>query len=265
MCQSECTGVCVTSLSTRVCVTSMSTRVCVTSLSTGIGVTSLSTRVCVTSRSTRVCVTSLSTGIGVSTRVCVTSRSTGVYVTSLSTGVCVTSRSTGVCVTSRSIGVCVTSRSTGVCVTSLGTGVCASAECVRVPLNASQPALTITMFLSTDALSLGSWQALDSQEDPRLKQLADRLRNTVLKSKALATTKKYLGRLRRWKSWALDHKLQVFPARECHVVLYLEYLSKTKVTKAPIEEAVNALAWAHSLSGLLSPTTSPLCKQCWMA
>jgi len=111
--------------------------------------------------------------------------------------------------------------------------------------------------LSTDALSLGSWEALDSQEDPMLKQLAGRLRDTVLKSRAPTTTRKYLGGFKRWKSWAQDHKLQVFPAKECHVVLYLQYLGESKGTKAPIEEAVNALAWAHSLSGLPSPTSSP--------
>ena len=47
------------------------------------------------------------------------------------------------------------------------------------------------------------------------------------------------------------------PAKVCHIVLYLEHLGETKGSKAAIEEAVNALACAHSLSGLLSPTASP--------
>ena len=49
----------------------------------------------------------------------------------------------------------------------------------------------------------------------------------------------------------------MFPAKVCHIVLYLEHLGETKGSKAAIEEAVNALAWAHSLSGLPSPTASP--------
>ena len=46
-------------------------------------------------------------------------------------------------------------------------------------------------------------------------------------------------------------------AKECHAVLYLQHLGKTKASKAAIEEAVNALAWAHSLSGLPSPAANP--------
>ena len=49
----------------------------------------------------------------------------------------------------------------------------------------------------------------------------------------------------------------MLPAKVCHIVLYLEHLGEIKGSKAAIEEAVNALAWAHSLSGLPSPTASP--------
>jgi len=58
------------------------------------------------------------------------------------------------------------------------------------------------------------------------------------------------------ESRAIDHKLQVFPANESHVVLYLQHLGVTKGSKAAIEEAVNAFAWVQSLSGLPSPTRS---------
>ena len=108
-----------------------------------------------------------------------------------------------------------------------------------------------------DVLALGSWQTLKTQEDPKLKQLAEGLYDTVLQGKAASTTKKYLCGFRRWKAWATHHKLQVFPAKVCHIVLYLEHLGETKGSKAAIEEAVNALAWAHSSSGLPSPTASP--------
>ncbi|XP_065888069.1 uncharacterized protein [Dysidea avara] len=77
-------------------------------------------------------------------------------------------------------------------------------------------------------MALGSWQTLKTHEDPRLKQLAEGLYDTVLRGKAASTTKKYL-----------------------------EHLGEIKGSKAAIEEAVNALAWAHSLSGLPSPTASP--------
>jgi len=93
-----------------------------------------------------------------------------------------------------------------------------------------------------------------------LKKLSERLQDTVLKSRkptTTTTTSKYLGGFNRWKLWVQDHKLQVFPAKECHVVLYLQHLAETKSTKAPIEEVVNAL---NSLSGQLSPTSSPFAQ-----
>jgi len=108
-----------------------------------------------------------------------------------------------------------------------------------------------------DALPKGSWHDLRQQEDPELQRLADSLIGTALGGKASSTIMKYLGGFGRWKAWALDHKLQVFPANESHVV-YLQHLGETKQSKAAVEEAVNSLAWVHSLSGLPSPTKSPL-------
>ena len=39
--------------------------------------------------------------------------------------------------------------------------------------------------------------------------------------------------------------------------VYLQHLSETKASKSAVEEAVNSLAWAHSMAGISSPTTSP--------
>jgi len=112
--------------------------------------------------------------------------------------------------------------------------------------------------LLIDVLSKDSWLDLRQQEDPELQHLPDSLMSTALGGKASSTTMKYLRGCRRWKAWALDHKLQVFPANESHVSLYLQYLGETKQSKAEVEEAVNSLAWVHSLSSLPSPTKSPL-------
>jgi len=115
----------------------------------------------------------------------------------------------------------------------------------------------MVFFILTDVLSSGSWKSLQSQQDPKLQHLADGLISSALRGKAPATTMKYLGGFRRWKAWALDHKLQAFPASESNVVLYLQHLGETKGSKSAVEEAVNSLAWVHSLSGLPSPTKSP--------
>ena len=63
---------------------------------------------------------------------------------------------------------------------------------------------------------------------------------------------------RRWKVWANSHKLPSIPAVAHHVSLYLQHLADTTTSKATTEEAVYAIAWAHSLAGLPSPTETAL-------
>ena len=109
-------------------------------------------------------------------------------------------------------------------------------------------------------LSIGSWAQLKELEDDSLKRLAADLPSTVLQCKATSTTKKYLGGFRRWKQWATEHKLTVLPADACHVALYLQQLGETKKSKSAVEEAVNCLAWVHSMAGVQSPTSDPLVR-----
>ena len=93
-----------------------------------------------------------------------------------------------------------------------------------------------------------------------LRRLAESLPGSVLACKASATTKKYLGAFKRWKVWAADHKLCVFPAEGIHIALYLQHLAESRCSKSAVEDAVNGLAWAHSTAGVLSPTDSPIVK-----
>ena len=72
--------------------------------------------------------------------------------------------------------------------------------------------------------------------------------------------KKYLSAFRRWKSWALQHKISVIPAKDHHVALYLQHLADRVGSKSAVEEACNSLAWVHSTAGLVSPTVSPFVK-----
>ena len=82
----------------------------------------------------------------------------------------------------------------------------------------------------------------------------------MLHSWADGTVKKYIGVFKRWKRWALAHKLQPIPARPHEFVLYLQYIGEQSASKSAAEEACNALAWIHSTSGLASPSTHPLVK-----
>jgi len=50
--------------------------------------------------------------------------------------------------------------------------------------------------------------------------------------------------------------LTTFPAKDHHVVLYLQHLAETTGSKAAVEETVYAIAWAHNLASTPSPTES---------
>ena len=46
-------------------------------------------------------------------------------------------------------------------------------------------------------------------------------------------------------------------AKDFEAALYLQQLADFSKSKAAVEEACNALAWAHCTSGLAQPTSSP--------
>lgn len=109
---------------------------------------------------------------------------------------------------------------------------------------------------TVEVFTQGSW----SVQDPELQELASRLPQTMLRSRADSTVKKYLSAFRRWKTWALQHGITVMPAKDHHVALYLQHLADGLGSKSAVEEACNSLAWVHSTAGLMSPTSSPFVK-----
>ncbi|XP_065916352.1 integrase/recombinase xerD homolog isoform X1 [Dysidea avara] len=113
---------------------------------------------------------------------------------------------------------------------------------------------------SVDIYSQGVWAAVKEVEDPELRELADKLPNTILHSRANSTVKKYLAAYKRWKSWAKRYGMPAIPAKEHHVGLYLQHLADTVGSKSAVEEACNSLAWVHSTAGLVSPSASPFVK-----
>ena len=101
-------------------------------------------------------------------------------------------------------------------------------------------------YLVVGILEQGSWRLLVEYDDPELKMLAGKLPSTVLHSHAGSTVQKYLRAHRRWKTWAVAHKLNPIPSE---FGLYLQYLGDQTSSKAAIEEACNAVAWAHTTAG----------------
>ena len=83
----------------------------------------------------------------------------------------------------------------------------------------------------------------------------------LLRSRAVSTTKKYVGAYRWWKAWAQSHALQRFPAQAHHIALYLQRIGDNIQSVSVAEAAVNALAWVHGLAGLHSLTSNLLVQE----
>ena len=114
------------------------------------------------------------------------------------------------------------------------------------------------LFTTVDVLEKGAWSFFKDLEDPELRSLAEELPATVMNCRAGSTTIKYLRAFKRWKEWASGHELPSLPAQSHHIVLYLQHLANTTSSKATVEEAVFAIAWAHSLAGIPSQTETTL-------
>ena len=108
-----------------------------------------------------------------------------------------------------------------------------------------------------EILSQGTWGLLKELEEPELKELAKRLPDTILHSRADSTVRKYLGAFKRWKNWATERQIAPIPAKDHHVALYLQFLADSTKSRSAIEDACNSIAWVHSTAGLSSPTVSP--------
>lgn len=100
------------------------------------------------------------------------------------------------------------------------------------------------------------WQELNTFDTPDLARLAASVQDSVIRSKADSTTRKYLAAFRQWKIWAQQQSLQVFPVKESHLVLYMQSLAESTNSKSAVEEASNAIAWAHAMGNCNSPTES---------
>ena len=57
--------------------------------------------------------------------------------------------------------------------------------------------LRLHCYLVADVLKAGSWSVLEELDDPDFRRLVDTLSETLLKSRADSTTKKYLGMYKR--------------------------------------------------------------------
>ena len=107
--------------------------------------------------------------------------------------------------------------------------------------------------------SQGIWADLASAQDPELRELSKTLPVTVLRSKAPNTVRKYSGAYLRWERWVVSKNgMRCLPANPIHVALYMNFLIQKANTATPVQEAVNAISWAHQLAVVDDPTKHPL-------
>ena len=99
-----------------------------------------------------------------------------------------------------------------------------------------------------------------AQGSSALQSLASSLPDFALASRAPSTSSKYFSSYNRWRSWAREHGLTVFPASPFHYAIYLRCLMPEANTASLLESVVHSISWFHQLGGELSPSDHPLVK-----
>ena len=120
--------------------------------------------------------------------------------------------------------------------------------------------LTLPYFISRlDIFHSGFRAFRDGPLDNLLEGLKDRLKTTVLSSKANGTVMVYNRAFRGWNQFAND-KLngKAFPASPFHVALYLQHLIEETHSPSAVDSAFYGLKWAHDVAGIPSPTDDPI-------
>ena len=118
-------------------------------------------------------------------------------------------------------------------------------------------------FYFADVFSSSMWSDLRAavpQGSSALQSLASSLPDVALASRAPSTSSKYFSSYNRWRSWAREHGLTVFPASPFHSAIYLRHLMTGAKTASPLESAVHSITWFHQLGGEPSPSDHPLVK-----
>ena len=91
--------------------------------------------------------------------------------------------------------------------------------------------------------------------DRFIQGLTDRLKTTVLSSKAYSTSSQYHRAFRKWKEFAVCKLNETsFPADPFHVALYLQYLIEQAQSPSVIDSAFYGIKWANDMAGVPSPT-----------
>lgn len=109
-----------------------------------------------------------------------------------------------------------------------------------------------------DVFAAESWMSMSMLEDPKLKLLGKRLQSTLFESRASGTVRKYCYAFGRWRAWAKEKEIQLFPVLPEQLCLYLQHLGDTTGSKSAVTDAINAISWLHQIAGEPSIAGHPL-------
>lgn len=85
------------------------------------------------------------------------------------------------------------------------------------------------------------------------------MKSTVLSSKDNSTTLLYHRAYSKWKDFDIrTFNGNVFPAYPFHVALYLQQLIEQSHSPSVIDSSFYGIEWAHSVTGVPSPTDDPI-------
>ena len=91
-----------------------------------------------------------------------------------------------------------------------------------------------------------------------MQDLAKKLPDLLLTSRATSTVSKYLYTFQRWYNWSESQHITCYPADPFHVALYLVHLLQEAVTATPVTAAMCAISWYHVCLGASDPCKHPL-------
>ena len=102
------------------------------------------------------------------------------------------------------------------------------------------------------------WKEFEASTPAHLMHVADKVKETVVASKAEGTIRIYLSGYNRWKRWASSNGVSPVPASPFHVAIYLQLVSQEACSPSPVLTAVYSIDWVHQLAGYSKLSGHPL-------
>ena len=110
---------------------------------------------------------------------------------------------------------------------------------------------SLFLFFFQKSYNTGSGRKLWNLKHPDLIGLADRMKSTVLTSRASGIVNGYTRALNRWREFASRWGIvAIFPAELLPVALYLQHISESTSSCSSVDAAFYEFKWVHETARL---------------